>query len=161
MILCFLLLLNLQKGALCADTVIGQGSTTSWKMCGLDSSTSLTVFFDISPSERSNQQGITNQQLYIQFTTRFCSTCSYAVFMHYVCCIWKSDSRILQLNFNLRLAIKMQRVTWDLGLQLSPENGWMARSTKRYGMIRTRVYDILLYLCFLFLLYAISLNTKI
>ncbi|KAH7670481.1 protein transport protein SEC23 protein [Dioscorea alata] len=60
-----------KKGALCADTVIGQGNTTSWKMCGLDSSTSLTVFFDISPSERSNQQGITNQQLYIQFMTSY------------------------------------------------------------------------------------------
>ncbi|KAH7683028.1 protein transport protein SEC23 protein [Dioscorea alata] len=60
-----------KKGALCADTVIGQGHTTAWKMCGLDSSTCLTVFFDLSPSERSNQQGTTHEQLYIQFVTNY------------------------------------------------------------------------------------------
>ncbi|KAJ0988934.1 hypothetical protein J5N97_007290 [Dioscorea zingiberensis] len=60
-----------KKGALCADTVIGQGHTTSWKMCGLDRSTCLTVFFDISPSEHSNQQGTAHQQLYIQFVTNY------------------------------------------------------------------------------------------
>lgn len=61
----------MQKGALCADTVIGQGHTTAWKMCGLDRSTCLTVFFDLSPSERSNQQGTTHEQLYIQFVTKY------------------------------------------------------------------------------------------
>ncbi|WOL04553.1 hypothetical protein Cni_G13274 [Canna indica] len=60
-----------KKGALCADTVVGQGNTTSWKMCGLDRSTCLTVFFDISPSERSNQSGIPNPQLYLQFLTNY------------------------------------------------------------------------------------------
>ncbi|XP_077249912.1 protein transport protein SEC23 E-like [Tasmannia lanceolata] len=60
-----------KKGPSCADVVIGQGNTTSWKMCGLDKSTCLTVFFDISPSDRSNQQGIANQQLYIQFITHY------------------------------------------------------------------------------------------
>lgn len=61
-----------KKGPSCADTVIGQGNTTSWKMCGLDKNTSLTVFFDIAPSERSNaalQAG--NQQFYIQFQTHY------------------------------------------------------------------------------------------
>ncbi|XP_065030480.1 protein transport protein SEC23 B-like [Musa acuminata AAA Group] len=60
-----------KKGALCADTIVGQGNTTSWKMCGLDRSTCLTVFFDISPSERSSQPGIPNPQLYIQFLTNY------------------------------------------------------------------------------------------
>ncbi|KAJ6844714.1 protein transport protein SEC23 [Iris pallida] len=59
-----------KKGASCADTVIGQGNTTSWKMCGLDRSTSLTVFFDVAPSDKS-QQGIPNPQLYIQFLTNY------------------------------------------------------------------------------------------
>ncbi|RWW03831.1 hypothetical protein GW17_00032978 [Ensete ventricosum] len=45
---------SIEKGTLCADTIVGQGNTTSWKMCGLDRSTCLTVFFDISPSERAN-----------------------------------------------------------------------------------------------------------
>lgn len=60
-----------QKGALCADTVVGQGNTTAWKMCGLDRNTSLTVFFDVSPSERSSQPGHQNPHLYIQFVTRY------------------------------------------------------------------------------------------
>ncbi|WOL12215.1 hypothetical protein Cni_G20981 [Canna indica] len=60
-----------KKGALCADIVVGQGNTSSWKMCGLDRTTCLTVFFDISPSERSSQSGIPNPQLYIQFLTNY------------------------------------------------------------------------------------------
>ncbi|KAL6009502.1 hypothetical protein ACLOJK_022731 [Asimina triloba] len=60
-----------KKGPSCADTAIGQGNTTAWKMCGLDKSTCLTVFFDISPSERSNQPGSGNQQLYLQFVTNY------------------------------------------------------------------------------------------
>ncbi|XP_058093436.1 protein transport protein SEC23 E-like [Magnolia sinica] len=60
-----------KKGPSCSDTVIGQGNTTSWKMCGLDKSTCLTVFFDISPSERSTPPGTANQQLYLQFVTNY------------------------------------------------------------------------------------------
>ncbi|XP_072970140.1 protein transport protein SEC23 E-like [Typha angustifolia] len=60
-----------KKGALCSDSVVGQGNTTSWRMCGLDQTTSLTVFFDISPSERSNQPGYQNPNLYIQFITNY------------------------------------------------------------------------------------------
>lgn len=59
-----------KKGVLCADTVVGQGNTTSWKMCGLDRSTCLTVFFDVSPSEK-NQSATPNPQLYIQFVTNY------------------------------------------------------------------------------------------
>ncbi|KAF8393975.1 hypothetical protein HHK36_020177 [Tetracentron sinense] len=40
-------------------------------MCGLDKSTCLTVFFDISPSERSNPPGTSNPQLYLQFLTNY------------------------------------------------------------------------------------------
>ncbi|KAF8393988.1 hypothetical protein HHK36_020190 [Tetracentron sinense] len=60
-----------KKGPSVADTVIGQGNTTAWKMCGLDKSTCLTVFFDISPSERSNPPGTSNPQLYLQFLTNY------------------------------------------------------------------------------------------
>ncbi|XP_042407756.1 protein transport protein SEC23-like [Zingiber officinale] len=60
-----------KKGALSADTIVGQGNTTSWKMCGLDRTTCLTIFFDVSPSEKSNQSGIPNPQLYIQFLTNY------------------------------------------------------------------------------------------
>ncbi|KAI3932834.1 hypothetical protein MKX01_031816 [Papaver californicum] len=61
-----------KKGSSCADTVIGQGNTTAWKLCGLDRSTSLTVFFDISPtSERLNSLETSNSQLYLQFQTNY------------------------------------------------------------------------------------------
>ncbi|KAJ4956849.1 hypothetical protein NE237_013632 [Protea cynaroides] len=60
-----------KKGPSCADTVIGQGNTTAWKMCGLDKRTCLTVFFDISPGDRSNPQGALNPQLYLQFLTNY------------------------------------------------------------------------------------------
>lgn len=61
---------QLQKGTLSADTIVGQGNTTSWKMCGLDRTTCLTIFFDVSPSEKSSQSGMPNPQLYIQFLTK-------------------------------------------------------------------------------------------
>jgi protein transport protein SEC23 len=61
----------LQKGPSVADTVIGEGNTTAWKMCGLDKSSCFTVFFDISSSEKSNAPGSANPQLYLQFLTRY------------------------------------------------------------------------------------------
>jgi len=61
-----------KKGPSCADIVIGQGNTTSWKMCGLDKNTSLTIFFDVAPSERSSAAlQAANQQLFIQFITHY------------------------------------------------------------------------------------------
>ncbi|MCL7024876.1 hypothetical protein MKW94_005137 [Papaver nudicaule] len=61
-----------KKGSSCADMVIGQGNTTAWKLCGLDRSTSLTVFFDISStSERLNSLETSNSQLYLQFQTNY------------------------------------------------------------------------------------------
>ncbi|KAF2298150.1 hypothetical protein GH714_015655 [Hevea brasiliensis] len=60
-----------KKGPNLADTVVGEGNTTSWKMCGLDKSTCLTVLFDLSSSERSNAPGTVNPQLYIQFLTSY------------------------------------------------------------------------------------------
>lgn len=62
---------NLQKGPSVADTVVGEGNTTAWKMCGLDKSTCLTVFFDLSSSDQSTNPGAVNNQLYIQFMTRY------------------------------------------------------------------------------------------
>ncbi|XP_011045698.1 PREDICTED: protein transport protein SEC23-like [Populus euphratica] len=60
-----------KKGPSVADTVIGEGNTTAWKMCGLDKSTCLTVFFDLSSSEKSNNPGAMNPQLYLQFLTSY------------------------------------------------------------------------------------------
>ncbi|KAE8658431.1 hypothetical protein F3Y22_tig00116971pilonHSYRG00466 [Hibiscus syriacus] len=59
-----------KKGPNVADTVIGEGNTTSWKMCGLDKSTCLTVLFDLS-STGSNAPGVANPQLYLQFLTSY------------------------------------------------------------------------------------------
>ncbi|KAF9666028.1 hypothetical protein SADUNF_Sadunf16G0186300 [Salix dunnii] len=60
-----------KKGPSVADTVIGEGNTMAWKMCGLDKSTCLTVFFDLSSSEKSNNPGALNPQLYLQFLTTY------------------------------------------------------------------------------------------
>ncbi|KAB2623244.1 transport protein SEC23-like [Pyrus ussuriensis x Pyrus communis] len=60
-----------KKGPAVADTAIGEGNTTAWKMCGLDKSTCLTVFFDLSSSDHSNTPGTVNPQLYLQFLTSF------------------------------------------------------------------------------------------
>lgn len=62
---------KLQKGPSVADTVIGEGNTTQWKMCGLDKRTCLTVFFDLSSSDQSSAPGGVNNQLYLQFMTRY------------------------------------------------------------------------------------------
>ncbi|EPS58382.1 hypothetical protein M569_16432, partial [Genlisea aurea] len=59
-----------KKGPSVATTVIGQGNTTSWKMCGLDKNTCLTVFLDVLSSEKSEPAG-PNPQLYIQFLVSY------------------------------------------------------------------------------------------
>ncbi|KAG4179850.1 hypothetical protein ERO13_A10G130500v2 [Gossypium hirsutum] len=60
-----------KKGPNVADTVVGEGNTTAWKMCGLNKSTSLTVLFDLSSTERSNVPGAANSQFYLQFLTSY------------------------------------------------------------------------------------------
>lgn len=67
----------LQKGTGVSDTVLGEGGTTAWKMCGLDKSTCLTVLFDLSPGDKSSNAGTVNPQLYLQFRTRFDSLTSF------------------------------------------------------------------------------------
>ncbi|XP_076897681.1 protein transport protein SEC23 E-like [Bidens hawaiensis] len=59
-----------KKGPAVASTVIGQGNTTAWKLCGLDKDTCLTVFFDVSSSDK-DPSGNVNPQLYIQFVTSY------------------------------------------------------------------------------------------
>ncbi|XP_047315803.1 protein transport protein SEC23-like [Impatiens glandulifera] len=62
-----------KKGPAVANTVIGEGNTTSWKLCGLDRSTCLTVLFDVSASEKPDPSGNVNQMLYIQILTSYLS----------------------------------------------------------------------------------------
>ncbi|XP_051133212.1 protein transport protein SEC23-like [Andrographis paniculata] len=59
-----------KKGPAVASTFIGQGNTTAWRLCGLDKNTCLTVFFDVSSTEKSDPAG-SNPQLYIQFLTSY------------------------------------------------------------------------------------------
>ncbi|KAI3676888.1 hypothetical protein L1987_86502 [Smallanthus sonchifolius] len=59
-----------KKGPAVASTTIGQGNTTSWKLCGLDKDTCLTVYFDISSSDK-DPSGNVNPQLYIQIVTSY------------------------------------------------------------------------------------------
>ncbi|KAJ8755955.1 hypothetical protein K2173_024500 [Erythroxylum novogranatense] len=61
-----------KKGPLCSDTVVGQGNTSAWKMCGLDKATSLCLIFEIVKKETSdsNIQSSSNQ-FYFQFLTYY------------------------------------------------------------------------------------------
>lgn len=59
-----------QKGLLCSETVIGQGNTSAWKLCGLDKATTLCIFFDIAKKESSDAIGqATSNQFFLQFLT--------------------------------------------------------------------------------------------
>lgn len=61
-----------KKGLLCSETIIGQGNTTAWKMCGLDKSTTLCLFFDIAKKETPDAIGqATSNQFYLQFLTYY------------------------------------------------------------------------------------------
>lgn len=59
-----------QKGPLCSDTVVGQGGTSAWKMCGLDKATSLCLIFEIVKKEIPEAAVPTaSNQFYFQFLT--------------------------------------------------------------------------------------------
>lgn len=62
-----------KKGVSTSDTVIGQGGTTMWKMCGLDRSTTLAIFFEVNPSTQASNAGaqLGGQQFYLQFITQY------------------------------------------------------------------------------------------
>ncbi|KAH1097491.1 hypothetical protein J1N35_014412 [Gossypium stocksii] len=60
-----------KKGPSVSDTVIGEGNTTTWKMCRLDKSTCLTVIFDLSSTDQSNVPETVNPQFYLQFLTSY------------------------------------------------------------------------------------------
>lgn len=114
-ILCWLLQF-LQKGPSVADTVVGEGNTTSWKMCGLDKSTCLTVFFDLSSSERSNTPGTINPQLYLQFLTRYADLLKVLFSplistFHWWICLWCYCILILYCSYQNPEGKSMLRVT--------------------------------------------------
>lgn len=61
-----------KKGPLCSETVVGQGNTSAWKMCGLDKKTSLCLVFDIA--RKDGPEAIaqpTSNQFYFQFLTYY------------------------------------------------------------------------------------------
>lgn len=66
-----------KKGSAVSSTVIGEGNTIAWKMCGLDKTTCFTIFFDVSSSEKPDPSVHTNQELYIQFLTSYQSADGY------------------------------------------------------------------------------------
>jgi len=41
----------LQRSSLSSDSVVGQGNTDAWKMCGLDRKASLCLVFDIAKKD--------------------------------------------------------------------------------------------------------------
>ncbi|KAJ4950285.1 hypothetical protein NE237_027117 [Protea cynaroides] len=61
-----------KKGPLCSETVVGQGHTSAWKMCGLDKATSLCLVFEIVKKETPDSIGPSaSNQFYLQFLTYY------------------------------------------------------------------------------------------
>ncbi|KAG0476309.1 hypothetical protein HPP92_013150 [Vanilla planifolia] len=61
-----------KKGPLCSETVVGQGNTSAWKMCGVDKKTSLCMIFDIARKDGPDAAGQpANNQFYFQFLTYY------------------------------------------------------------------------------------------
>ncbi|KAK3133536.1 hypothetical protein QOZ80_6AG0537780 [Eleusine coracana subsp. coracana] len=61
-----------KKSPLSSDTVIGQGNTSAWKMCGLDRKTSLCFIYDIAKKDGPDAVGqSTSNQFYFQFLTYY------------------------------------------------------------------------------------------
>lgn len=61
-----------KRGPLCSETVVGQGNTSAWKMCGLDKATTLCLFLDIVKRDSPDAIGqATSNQFYLQFLTYY------------------------------------------------------------------------------------------
>ncbi|VAI02738.1 unnamed protein product [Triticum turgidum subsp. durum] len=61
-----------KKGPLSSDTVVGQGNTSAWKMCGLDRKTSLCLLFDMAKKDAPDAIGQSQNNLfYFQFLTYY------------------------------------------------------------------------------------------
>ncbi|EIE23773.1 COP-II coat subunit [Coccomyxa subellipsoidea C-169] len=62
-----------KKSSSIADTHVGIGGTNQWRLAGLDASTTLCTFYEITPQskEAAGQDPHTSQQFYIQFITRY------------------------------------------------------------------------------------------
>lgn len=64
-----------KKGPLSSETVVGQGNTTAWKMCGLDKATSLCLIFEIAKKDSPDAISQSpNNQFYFQFLTYYQNT---------------------------------------------------------------------------------------
>ncbi|KAK9120459.1 hypothetical protein Syun_018076 [Stephania yunnanensis] len=61
-----------KRTPLCSETIVGQGGTSAWKMCGLDRATSLCLVFDIVKKDTPDAVGQpTSNQFYLQFLTYY------------------------------------------------------------------------------------------
>ncbi|XP_057981907.1 protein transport protein SEC23 C [Malania oleifera] len=61
-----------KKGPLCSESVVGQGNTSAWKMCGLDKATSLCLIFEIVKKDIPDVIGQSaSNQFYFQFLTYY------------------------------------------------------------------------------------------
>ncbi|MBA0779991.1 hypothetical protein Gotri_004149 [Gossypium trilobum] len=119
-----------KKGPNVADTVIGEGNTTAWKLCGLNKSTSLTVLFDLSSTERSNVPGAANSQFYLQFLTRF--GLSYCDVVYLTAAI-KTPKELLRGFDQEAAAVVMARIT---SLKMETEEGFDATRWLDRNLIR-------------------------
>eukprot|EP00879_Flechtneria_rotunda_P000388 GHRR01000481.1.p1 GENE.GHRR01000481.1~~GHRR01000481.1.p1 ORF type:complete len:762 (+),score=240.68 GHRR01000481.1:2399-4684(+) len=60
-----------KKSSAVADTQIGLGGTSQWKLCGLDADTTAAILFEITGSGSALQDQGQGAQLFVQFLTRY------------------------------------------------------------------------------------------
>jgi protein transport protein SEC23 len=60
-----------KKGISTSDTVVGQGGTTVWKMCGVDRSTTLAFFFEVNPTTQGSGAQLGGKPFSLQFVTQY------------------------------------------------------------------------------------------
>eukprot|EP00201_Polytomella_parva_P012344 CAMPEP_0175072354 /NCGR_PEP_ID=MMETSP0052_2-20121109/19855_1 /TAXON_ID=51329 ORGANISM="Polytomella parva, Strain SAG 63-3" /NCGR_SAMPLE_ID=MMETSP0052_2 /ASSEMBLY_ACC=CAM_ASM_000194 /LENGTH=701 /DNA_ID=CAMNT_0016339833 /DNA_START=323 /DNA_END=2424 /DNA_ORIENTATION=+ len=67
--------LEKKSGAAVADTEVGLGGTTHWKLCSLDFDSTVAVLFEIASNVKDAQESAlhaqANPQLFLQFITRY------------------------------------------------------------------------------------------
>ncbi|KAK9814088.1 hypothetical protein WJX72_000474 [[Myrmecia] bisecta] len=64
-----------KKGVAVADAPMGMGGTTMWKLAGLDSRTTLSIFFEIVANAKDQQDASlaaqSSQEFFVQFITKY------------------------------------------------------------------------------------------
>lgn len=101
-----------KKSPFVSDTVVGEGGTNAWSMGGVDSDTTLAVYFEISKAAKEGEHQKKNNRRYIQFITQYQhSTGRMRVRCTTLCGAWADDSSQIARSFDQEAAaVLMARI---------------------------------------------------